>query len=233
MADLRVLSESDAFKVFEQFTHFALFHACRPVDVGSYYSNGLVLRSRDYFENQARQIFLGPQNPEITESKLAVALEYSNKWSLDRIYAVIDDVDLLNHCGHYFIYGSEFLCGIGAQLSKNSSRDYRQVLKNIGTPTLFELHVPTDALPETQLTDLITHLLEMSEDLEDDQEYFRLDWSFIFQQDIPADWVISHSHPEVIRDPYSRKEFRWRDSLPFIPANECSTPNHSAEVSKP
>jgi len=60
----------------------------------------------------------------------------------------------------HLIYGSEHLCAIAAGLSERTGRDYRQVLKGFGVPTVFRMKLPLEWVNEHDLGQLVDLLHE-------------------------------------------------------------------------
>ncbi|MDO8774856.1 MAG: hypothetical protein Q7K57_40350 [Burkholderiaceae bacterium] len=105
--------------------------------------------------------------------------------------------------GHYMLYGSEYLTAIAAHLG--GGRDYRQVLKKDGQPTLFVCDVPLDLIGEGTLLEFAGEALEsLFKELLDGSEFVRDRWrgaGFCIRRPLPAEHVIGHYHPTVRHDP--------------------------------
>ncbi len=192
---------------------FIVFHGCRPRDVASYYSDGLRSSDLDELNRIAREVFLSPHVPPITEQALTAAITSISRLDHGKLYVVVDDRELIRYCGHYMIYGSEHLCGIGASLTREHGFDYRQVLKCYGIPTVVRIRLPLSHIPPNQLRDLARYLHEAT--WEDDRhrtEPSLFNWAFILHQPIPPEQIIGHVHPEVIPDPlHQNLPYRYRE----------------------
>ena len=132
--------------------YFAIraFHGTRSADTTSYYERGLLPLNGQNFENLARTYFLSPEFPEITEENLANAIRTVGRDGREgRLYFEAGEKFLIERCGHYMLYGSEYVCAIAAHLA--GTKDYRQALKNRGTPTIFECDIPLSLVNEPQL----------------------------------------------------------------------------------
>ena len=110
------------------------------------------------------------------------------------------ETELLEYCGHYLLYGSEYLTGIAAHVK--GYRDYRQVLKRFGTPTVFVCDVPLQMMGRYSLLEFSGLAIEMVF-----QEM--LDGAFVsgrgaglcIHQKLPPECIVGHYHPVGIRDP--------------------------------
>lgn len=183
------------------FDAFVAFHACRPVNVEPYYQNGLTIADHDNLTAFAREIFLTDEFPEIAPTQFDMITNKISRIDHQKTYVVLDDKELIRFCGHYLIYGSEHISGIAAALMKDGRRDYRQILKRFGTPTIFRLELPREFIPPEQIEQLSDYLSELSEDFVGRDEPPHLSWSFILDKSVPAAYVISHVHPEIVPDP--------------------------------
>jgi hypothetical protein len=208
----QTLKRTEVQRLLRKFDTFVAFHACRSMSVEPYYRDGLTIADHDSLTAVARKIFLTNEFPEITCAEFEMITSKISRIDHQRTHAVLDDDELIRWCGHYLIYGSEHIGGIAAALMKNGRRDYRQILKRFGTPTIFRLELPRDFIPAEQIEQLGEYLGEMSEDFVGRDEPPHLSWSFIFSKAVPAEYVISHAHPEVVPDPLLRYlPYRYRE----------------------
>lgn len=63
------------------------------------------------------------------------------------VWLTLTKDELINCCGHYLIYGSEFICGMTAEL-------FCQERLKQGAPTIFSCDVPLVKIPPDYLEDL-------------------------------------------------------------------------------
>jgi hypothetical protein len=199
----------------ETYTSFIVFHGCRPTDVSSYYASGLQPSNLGNLDEVARSIFLSPHVPTVTEHALTRAIASISRNDHGKLCVVLDERDLIRYSGHYMIYGSEHLCGIGASLLRESGFDYRQILKRCGKPTVFRCRLPRVSIPQSQIENLARYLNEVT--WEDDRRRPSpplLDCSFILRDPIPAEHVLGHVHPEVIPEPhFYYLPYRYKDEV--------------------
>jgi hypothetical protein len=212
----RKLSESKVRAWLAGFDTFAAFHACRPASLESYYENGLQLADHASLTAAARKIFVTDEFREISATEFDAITNKISQIDNRKTYAVLDDDELVRFCGHYLIYGSEHIGGIAASLIKDGRRDYRQILKRFGKPTVFRLELPREFIPPDQLLELAESLTQTAEDFVGCEEPPYLSWSFIFDRAVPSEYVVSHYHPEAVPDPLLRyMPYRFREDGSF------------------
>ena len=195
-----------------RFKGFIGFHGCRPIDVRPYYAKGIKLADHEELTAIARRIFVSPEFPEIRSEEFDLITSKISGIDHAKTYVVLDEQELIGYCGHYLIYGSEHICGIAASLTRRGGRDYRQVLKRFGIPTVFRLAIPYESIPKLQLEQLADHLSEWCEEFIgwDDPPHFS--WSFILDALLPPEFVVAHCHPDIVPDPLLRHfPYRYRD----------------------
>ncbi|WP_219993690.1 hypothetical protein [Paenibacillus cellulosilyticus] len=95
---------------------------------------------------------------------------------------------LLDSCGHYLIYGSEFICGIAAELN------CQYVLKNKGIPTIFHCDVPLEKIPSNYIADLNRQI----------QNGNGNNCGFKIFGAVTRDQIINYENPDKIFDPLNR-----------------------------
>lgn len=118
-----------------EYTHIRAYHACRTSDIESYIKKGIhsFSRKQAYKIVHDTLIQCGIEEKEILKC-------FNVKWNSDihhfnTICVSISKEELLNLSGHYLIYGSEFICGMAADLF------CQHKLRQIGIPTLIECHI--------------------------------------------------------------------------------------------
>jgi hypothetical protein len=119
------------------------FHACRPLDVSAYYEQGLLPLDPRRAASDFKRHFLCEDFPELDESDINSVIEETTLETIEgHVYFNLDERLLIEQCGHYLLYGSEYVVGLANGLRRTGSSNYRQSLKNIGTPTMFICDVP-------------------------------------------------------------------------------------------
>jgi hypothetical protein len=199
-------SVKSLIRYITQHDGFIVYHGCRPAEIEPYYRRGLRPSDLQQLNELARQRFLTKEFPEITEAAFdsAVALA-SNSATMARddgkIFVAIDDRELIRHCGHYLIYGSEHVCGIAAKLCREYGRDYQQVLKRYGTPTVFRISLPMCDVAHREVQSLAECLHKVIWESRKQRTPPRFDWTFTLNVPIPPEQVLGHYHPIEIPDP--------------------------------
>src|SRR5205085_5151702 len=111
--------------------------------VASYYERGLVPLDTQAAAALAKELFLSGAFPELNQTLLDEAMaRVGTDTRVGRVYFELDEQLLVEDCGHYLLYGSEYILGIAAELESGQDRDYRQLLKGMGKPTIFVCDVP-------------------------------------------------------------------------------------------
>jgi len=90
--------------------HIRAFHGCRPTDLASYFDHGLQGQTAEVLEAHFLSIFR-----DLPEAKLRQTLdEFKNRKDGERgrLWVVLDERELIEHCGHYLIQGSEYLMAL-------------------------------------------------------------------------------------------------------------------------
>jgi len=183
------------------------YHGCRVLDAGVYHREGLKRNDPSKLKSAVRQMVsteaeFAPLRPHL-EKRLAVfdAADDHEGTTRDegRVHVGFDDQELLDHCGAYALYGSEWVCALLGPLGHGP-------LRHRGVPTILQIDLPASWLSAEEIEGVCRDML---------QEWIhhaanRRDWtpwlatSFILRRDIPPKMVTSHYHPEVINDPLYR-----------------------------
>ncbi|WP_297657754.1 hypothetical protein [Hydrogenophaga sp.] len=153
---------------------------------------------------QARQIFLGGNYPELSEDNLIRASDHVGPLTREgRVYFEANEWFLKEMCGHYMLYGSEYLVALAANLG--GTRDYRRVLKGRFAPTLFVCDVPLLHIhPGTMAEFAGIALQSIFQELLDGPDYAPDKWSgcgFSIRVPLEASCIVGHYHPDITRDP--------------------------------
>jgi hypothetical protein len=180
------------------------YHGARPLDVATYYERGLTLLEADAARRRATEIFLSGRFPDLDAATLEKAItDVGFKYREGRLYFETGREFLEEHCGHYLLYGSEFLCGVAAHLPP--PRDWRQVLKEFGRPTVFACDVPLDYMGFNWVADFAGQAIETLFERLLDPDYVYpppgRGAGIEVRRPLPADHIVAHYHPTRIPDP--------------------------------
>lgn len=189
------------------FSHIRAVHGSRTDDVGSFLREGLRPLDIAQMNESAADIFLSGGYPELEEQDLAQAIEKMRTQDGDsrggRVFFEANERHLVEHCGHYMLYGSEYLIGVAARL-KGNGRDYRRVLKERGQPVLFRCDVPMEMLPNGILSEFAGSALEFIFERKlnpDYQEFVYRGAGFPIYQALAPEFIVEYITPEIKRDP--------------------------------
>lgn len=193
----------------EIFGSIRTYHACRPLDVVEYLANGLTPRRPEDLQELAVECFgeLG-----VSRSEVATVHEDRNLGDEQgKLFLSLDDRDFTEYCGHYLIYGSEYLQAIAAGLHARYGPRPRQLLRHRGIPTVFEVDLPISMVSEGVLAEFARNLLSAAftchcNDLDVAPQ---IDFTFTVCARLPAERIVGHYHPSRICDPHeSFSEYR-------------------------
>lgn len=207
-----------------------VYHGCRPADVRPYYAHGIAPLDCDAADGAARALFHAAAYPELDPTAIDEAIaDVGRDLRAGRVWFCLDARALVRECGHYLVYGSEYLCGVGASLIAiqrrrgRRARDYRDALKAGTTPTLFACDLPWGEMRDVLRRELAETLLEgvahtlgvADADLEADPERLPVNASgFWVGHAISPGQIAGHTHPERVRDYHGGGGwYRWRDHV--------------------
>lgn len=201
--DAEQLAENLAAAIEE--ARIVAYHGCRPVDAGVFHAEGIKCNDPVVLAEHARGLVadlpgLAMLRPQI-EARLA-AFDDRDR-DAGQVYLIADDRLLPNGCGHYLLYGSEWLQVL-------LGWEAHAALRMHGAPTIFEVHLPLSAIaPETRKELSWCLLREWSRQMATRDDLVpELDFSFVLRRDIPPEWIAGHTHPSAIADPFYGKIVR-------------------------
>lgn len=179
-------------------------HGTSAPSVDSFYEKGLSPLAIEEFHDQARQIFLSGNYPELSEDNLKSAIRNVGPATREgRVYFEANERLLKEMCGHYLLYGSEYLTALAANLG--GTRDYRRVLKERFAPTLFVCDVPLEYLHPGTVTEFAgIALASIFKELLDGPSYAPDKWrglAFSIRVPLESSCIVGHCHPTITRDP--------------------------------
>jgi len=191
--------------VTSRFAYFRSYHGCRPLSLDSYFRDGLLILTRERLAQIAYEIF---DKTIPFEDILRRAQTADLQTRLGNVYFTAEAEELVSECGHYLIYGSEALnClwddGNGRTLPL--FRECQERHRRKGIPTVFECDVPIAWLPvafRRELANtLVTRHLQLKSEQPVPMESWSRNWGHYISRNLPARYIRSHFHPQVIPDP--------------------------------
>lgn len=188
----------------ERFSALRAYHATSTHDVDGFYQDGLLPLAPDAVHARAREIFLGGGCPELRPEDLERAIaSVGHGLREGRVFFEANETLLVEHCGHYLLYGGEYLTAIAASLPRH--RDYRQALKGVGKPTVFVCDVPLADIGGSTLLEFAGMALEfLFQELLDGEEYAVDSYrggGFSIRKPLAPGCLVGHYHPVGVRDP--------------------------------
>jgi hypothetical protein len=192
----------------ERFRRVRLFHGCRPVEVDGYYREG-VRRHGLFVLDRARRVFRAHGVPD-KDIETAIA-DTDLHVDEGRVFLVLDGDELIEHGGHYLIYGSEGVMAVAASLQRLGYADAQDVLRMIGCPALLTCDVSLALLQDYSIR-------EIAESCYEEYGICRgrrprrpgpRNHTVIVHADIPAAAVRGHTIPSEIAD-WHRGGSRYR-----------------------
>jgi hypothetical protein len=195
------------------YPHVRFYHACRPVNVQSYYEKGILFLRRDEQVERFKDIFLRSRRfPELTDDMLKQSIEAVDSLKKDaeaELCFVLDDRWIIEQCGHYLIYGSEYLSDLVSQLRPvGDVEPYRRELRRIGTPTMLKVNLPNtpDNVQNATIRGIIRDMLiEWVWCLSEGKAQSHVSWRDLARgRPLPPEHIRGHYTPARIPDPLNR-----------------------------
>jgi hypothetical protein len=193
-----------AERLQDRYSAIRACHGTSAPTVDSFYEHGIRPLVIEEFHVQARQIFLSGDYPELSEDNLKNAMEHVGPATREgRVYFEANERLLRGMCGHYMLYGSEYLTALAANLG--GTRDYRRVLKGRFAPTLFVCDIPLEDLHPGTVAEFSGVALEsIFQELLDGPTYTPDKWrgaGFSIRVPLESYCIVGHCHPTITRDP--------------------------------
>ncbi len=185
-------------------THVMAYHACRTGDVSAYYRCGIRPLRPEATQRAFRAQFGRPPYAVPDETLDAAIAAVSTDTRDGRVHLGLDDRDLVEDCGHYLIYGGEYLHALVVHIA-GREEELRAELRNSGRATVLRCCLPARWIRHRE--DLVSSMIA-------DHAYALvhgprsphwLDHTVTLKHSIGPQWIKSHRHPVRIRDP-----FNWR-----------------------
>lgn len=131
-----------------KYTHIRGYHGCSPTNLEDYYQSGIVPINKKFAQEQAIKL-LSSDNISIDKVKKVFNSSWSELGDNHKyVWMALSKEELLNNCGHYLIYGSEFICCMAAELFCQNS------LRGKGKPTIFHCDIPIEIIANGYIDDM-------------------------------------------------------------------------------
>ena len=193
----------------DSFSHVSMFHCCRPRHTEPYYSEGIRVLSADEANKQFMDLCRESNGlVNIPEQDISAAIDsMSDSYGrFGQVYFGLDDRFLIEHCGHYLIYGSEYLQSLCSHLRDRIRYDLSSQLKRIGIPTVFRARISVSQFKSQELSTLAGDALPAwaYRIAHNKREPGLLDFAIMLGHTLPPTDIVTHYHPEEIPDPFFR-----------------------------
>ncbi|MBN2591156.1 MAG: hypothetical protein JXA96_14915 [Sedimentisphaerales bacterium] len=189
------------------YSHIRMYHGCRPVDVQRYYREGIkpCEEMGNIQIDRFREIFLSDDFPELTEEMLQESIKIINNPPPDTgVHFIIDDNCMIERCGHYLIYGSEYLQGLVNNLPVKDKEKYRSVLRGIGKPTFLEVNLPNtnDFVEDIRIFKILDRMLRLwvyniAHNGTTSGDFY---YGTVIMKELQPEYICSDYHPKKIKD---------------------------------
>lgn len=188
------------------YTSVRMYHCCRPIDTSSYYEEGIRALNYSRSDELFRTYFLGnPEFPKVQEEHIKAAIcHMANSYKRESyVYFGVDDRFLIRHCGHYLIYGSEYIQVLATFIQQQLGYDTKPCLKRFGKPTIFEVDIPVEFFSQDELSELARNALYTwaYNVAREKKGSPMIDFAIEIQGNLPPELISGHYHPEEIPDP--------------------------------
>jgi hypothetical protein len=216
LSDFDSLGERFVSTFSDNFNCVRMFHCCRPWHIEPYYSQGIRVLRADEANKQFKDICReSGKLSSISENDINAAIDsMSDSYGrFGQVYFGLDDRFLIEHCGHYLIYGSEYLQSLCSFLRGRISYDLSSQLRQVGIPTVFQVDISVSQFESEELSALADEALPAWAYCiaHDKREPGLLDFAIMLDDILPPANIVGHYHPEEIPDPFQgRSVYRYK-----------------------
>lgn len=197
-------------EMIEKYESVLVFHACRPMRIDDYYRHGIRTLTADEVQNTFHSIFASCSTREDRERVI------ENYQSESVVYVVLDDRHLVQHCGHYLVYGGEYLTSLIAKLPNLNEAMYEK-LRQRGKATIFVCCLPFNILSDLNVLAeqlLVDHCCRIGNIYKCVALH---GFTVTVRGGVSSESLVSHYHPARIHDPLKWK--MWNDQAKLYEKN--------------
>lgn len=183
-----------------QYAYIRMYHACRPLDVSTYYDKGFKVLTTQEFDDIFKLIYLNDTFPELTKEDMEQAISSTRKKLREGvIHFLLDDRFLISCANHYLKFGSEYLQALAAELGRIKKNDYKAVLGTIGFPTIFEINLPIEFIERGGISELLLNSLTqwVYNVAHSNSNTMELDFTVTIKHDVSAEYIVNHYYPKL------------------------------------
>ena len=213
-SDFNSFGEKFVSTFSSNFNYVRMFHCCRPRHTDPYYSQGIRVLCADEANRQFTN--LCAKFSDISQRDINDAIDWmSNSYGrFGQVYFALDDRFLIERCGHYLIYGSEYLQSLCSYLRDSIHYELRLQLMQVGIPTVFQVNISPNQFESQELSELADKALSAWAYCiaHGKRKPGLLDFAITLDNSLPPANIVSHYHPEEISDQFNgRLIYRYRD----------------------
>lgn len=153
--------------------------------------------------------FFTSAHSEVSEQDVKRAIEKASKklhLRDRRVFFGIDERYMMENCGQYAVYGSEYQIAIAVKIVGDGKTDYRQTLRRRGFPSVVVAHLPFKLIDAQTIRELGDDLLEAalwSLQLGKDESPGN-SFGFDLEVDVPPHMIHGILNADAAKDPYNR-----------------------------
>jgi hypothetical protein len=173
------------------------FHSARPVDVASYYRNGILPLTRAGWHALVAECFLSNTTDPVVITMIARARDLQFELVQDGgVHFCCDERLILELDTYQLIHGSLSLLVVAARTDKACGTDLKSALRRRGRPAVFVCDVPFALISDDVVAELVAGLMAH------DPTSATRPWDFRYeiQSALPPTCVIDHYEPRCVPD---------------------------------
>lgn len=180
--------------------HIRMYHGCRTEDATPYLVNGILLNDPEQLAERLRSLVATVPGLEIYREKIEQDIRDFDAKERDSgtVYLALDDRSLIHECGHYLLYGSEWIqCILGFPA--------HAALRSWGAPTIIQADVPAGELHPSALRELAENLVHewTRTKVNRPKTVQRVSFGVPLHKPVPPQWIAGHEHPGKVRCPFN------------------------------
>lgn len=158
--DLDEVSQVMGSTLGKVFSHVCCFHLCRPAGIESYRKHGVVPMCPLKLQRDIIEHFTAT-HPELSEEDLQAAIaQVPVEHRMGKVFVGLDRRFLVEQCGHYLVYGSEYVLAVSRHIRGDGKTDYSQSLKGRGRSAIVIAHIPLALISDQSCAELSIVLME-------------------------------------------------------------------------
>lgn len=189
-------------------------HSTRTENVERFYEEGILPLNPSNASERLQHLFALWGLPAFEPTMLESAIQdIGTELRAGLVWFDANEKSHYQDCGHYLLYGGEYLHSIALRLGHTDGR-IRKHLRSVGTPTLYICDVPISLVSDYQLNEYVGEMLShyflnLEKRTDDLEELSSRGAAISIKQALQPVHIVGHYHPKRIRCPY---EWRWHET---------------------